>query len=76
AGPHEDEYAIDRLADAVADSWQEGLENCEDPFDIYVHERRIKLSSDRYAFRGRLRRGYRSILSILCEDPEKNVENT
>ncbi len=62
---HDDEYAIDRLADAVADYWQEGIITCEDPFDIYILERRIKLSFDRHEFRGRLRRGYRSLLTEL-----------
>jgi hypothetical protein len=72
---HEDEYAIDKLADAVADYWQEELENSEDPFDVYVHEKHVKICSDRHAFRGRLRRGYRSLLLELSESAEKSDEN-
>lgn len=67
---HDDEYAVDHLADAVAEHWQAEIE-FEDPFEIYVQRCRSNICSDRHSFRGRLRRGYRSLLSELGQDEDK-----
>lgn len=65
---HEDDHAVDQLADAVADFWNEEVDASVDPFEIYVYQRYSKMSADRHEFRGRLRRGYRSLLTELRGD--------